>query len=325
MNENVDAATSIFVSVNGLVQIPEIDYTVSGTTITFIDIPIEESDIEIKYFGFKQNVAGYRGSVGYKGSAGIAKAIFSSAAPNTPDDGLLWFDTDNGILNIYYDNESTWVGIAEGPEGARGYAGSIGSQGQLGYTGSMGAGYTGSASTEVGYTGSIGYSGSQGPIGYAGSGASGYTGSASTEVGYTGSKGYNGSIGYTGSKGSGYTGSQGITINEPYLSYTASSSTLILDCTQTRVFNVTPQVAFGINLTNLNLSSNYVTNIVLVLNQGATARIPTSLQIEGSSKTIKWQGGTIPVPSANKTDMLSFSILYDGSSYSVYGQLIPFG
>ena len=51
-------------------------------------------------------------------------------------------------------------------------------QGAIGYTGSIGVGYTGSASTVVGYTGS------QGIIGY--------TGSASTVIGYTGSKGADG-------------------------------------------------------------------------------------------------------------------------------------
>jgi hypothetical protein len=73
--------------------------------------------------------------------------------------------------------------------------------GTRGYTGSSGAGYTGSASTVVGYTGSLGYVGSQGY-----DGSAGYTGS----VGYAGSSGYTGSLGYTGSAGTnGYTGSLG--------------------------------------------------------------------------------------------------------------------
>lgn len=84
--------------------------------------------------------------------------------------------------------------------------------GATGYTGSQGIlGYTGSASTVIGYTGSLGYTGSQG---------AGYTGSASTVIGYTGSQGagytgsqgiigYTGSAGYTGSQGVGFTGSAG--------------------------------------------------------------------------------------------------------------------
>jgi hypothetical protein len=73
--------------------------------------------------------------------------------------------------------------------------------GTRGYTGSSGVGYTGSASTVVGYTGSLGYVGSQGY-----DGSAGYTGS----VGYAGSSGYTGSLGYTGSAGTnGYTGSLG--------------------------------------------------------------------------------------------------------------------
>lgn len=66
----------------------------------------------------------------------------------------------------------------------QGYTGSSGSGG---YTGSSGAGYTGSQGVS-GYVGSTG-------IGYTGSSGAGYTGSASTEIGYTGS------IGYVGSRG----------------------------------------------------------------------------------------------------------------------------
>ena len=89
--------------------------------------------------------------------------------------------------------------------------------GTRGYTGSSGVGYTGSASTVVGYTGSLGYVGSQGY-----NGSAGYTGS----VGYTGSLGYTGSqgvIGYTGSQGAiGYTGSLGYTGSKGDIGYTGS-------------------------------------------------------------------------------------------------------
>jgi hypothetical protein len=80
---------------------------------------------------------------------------------------------------------------------ATGYIGSTGAtgiSGAKGYTGSIGAGYTGSAST------------TPGPGGYTGSRGAGYTGSASTAPGYTGSLG----LGYTGSMGPGYVGSRGL-------------------------------------------------------------------------------------------------------------------
>jgi len=74
-------------------------------------------------------------------------------------------------------NGSAWKLVSQpGYTGSAGSTGFTGSSGSLGYTGSAGAGYTGSASTVVGYTGSQGpaggYTGSKGDTGYVGSGGS---------------------------------------------------------------------------------------------------------------------------------------------------------
>ena len=249
LNRSVESTKSIFVMVNGLVLIPDADYSISGfSTLILNDTPNNLSDIEIRYFdetGYSGSTGstGYRGSIGYAGSNGYAEVFMGPNAPPNPEDGTLWWDTDNGILNIYYEDEQTWVGIAEGPRGARGYAGSgggtgyVGSRGiagefaALGYAGSQGIfGYTGS----IGYTGSVGYVGSRGiagefaALGYDGSqgiagylGSTGYIGSVGyvgsrgiagefAALGYAGSAGYIGSVGYSGSLGIGYAGSQGI-------------------------------------------------------------------------------------------------------------------
>jgi hypothetical protein len=211
LNTNVETPQSIFVMLNGSVLIPDDDYTIqNNNTLVLTAIPTKNSSIEVRYFGSTGYIgsSGYRGSVGYQGSAGaagIAQAYVSAFAPPVSErvPGELWWDTDNGILNIYYSNEQTWVGLAEGPRGPFGYTGS----GGLGYTGSAGAGYVGSR----GYSGSVGFTGSIGSLGYTGSrgynGSVGYLGS----VGFTGSVGYVGSVGYTGSKGAGYDGSLGYT------------------------------------------------------------------------------------------------------------------
>ena len=51
LNASVAAAENILVVVEGLVQIPSIDYTVSGTTLTLSDSPTVNSNIEIRYYG----------------------------------------------------------------------------------------------------------------------------------------------------------------------------------------------------------------------------------------------------------------------------------
>ena len=171
--------------------------------------------------------------------SGSSLTFSSDTPPNNPHDGLLWWNTTDGRLYIYYD--STWVDASPDIQGAVteiiagpgisvntstgavtitaiGGTGYTGSQGGIGYTGSVGSapiGYTGSVgevSTVPGYTGSAGetgYTGSTGETGYTGSvGELGYTGSVG-ELGYTGSVG---ETGYTGSTGeTGYTGSTGET------------------------------------------------------------------------------------------------------------------
>lgn len=233
----VAASKDILVSVNGLLQVPDADYTVSGSIISFNTIPNSTSDIEILYF----DIAGYIGSQGYMGSVGFKGSTGDNGQP--------------------------------GFVGSRGFVGSVGLQGSIGYSGSKGEGgvaapsdiqvfnsnaaatYTLTKSvtsskgimvavngllqvpdvdyfvasgtnltfltqpqsnsdveviyfeTAIGYQGSVGYAGSAGAPG----GFTGYTGSRGQDgvIGYNGSIGYVGSSGFTGSAGLGYTGSAG--------------------------------------------------------------------------------------------------------------------
>jgi hypothetical protein len=81
---------------------------------------------------------------------------------------------------------------------------------------------------------------------------------------------------------------------------------------------------FTANLTNLNLTPGYATTLILVLVQGGTAYYPNVLQIEGVVKVINWQGNLTPVPTAGRTDIVTFSIINSGGTYLVYGQLTSF-
>lgn len=53
--------------------------------------------------------AGTNGTVGYTGSQGIgsAYAVWSTSAPDSPQLGLLWYDSQNSHLMIY--NGTTWL------------------------------------------------------------------------------------------------------------------------------------------------------------------------------------------------------------------------
>ena len=78
------------------------------------------------------------------------------------------------------------------------------------------------------------------------------------------------------------------------------------------------------NLTNFDLTAEDATNITVIINQGATPYEVTALQIGGAAQTINWQGGSQPTGNANGIDSFSFTILNDGGTYVVLGQMVDF-
>lgn len=51
MSSTVTNEEDIIVTLNGVVQIPTTDYTVNGTSLIFVDDPVEQSNIEVRSFG----------------------------------------------------------------------------------------------------------------------------------------------------------------------------------------------------------------------------------------------------------------------------------
>ena len=88
-----------------------------------------------------QGAVGAQGSQGTQGNIGVGSITTSTGAPSSPNQGDLWWDTDDGVLLVYYNdgNSSQWVSINTGVRGAQGATGSTGSQGATGPTGAQGA------------------------------------------------------------------------------------------------------------------------------------------------------------------------------------------
>ena len=64
--------------------------------------------------------------------------------------------------------------------------------------------------------------------------------------------------------------------------------------------------------------------MTIILSQGSTAYIPTSVKINNVSQSIKWAGGTAS-GSSNKVDIIGFTFIRTSSSWSqVLGQINPF-
>lgn len=82
---------------------------------------------------------------------------------------------------------------------------------------------------------------------------------------------------------------------------------------------------FGVNFINTPTINNNTMGYTLVLNQGSTPYIVNSIEINGTSQTINWLGGSPPSGNANKIDVLGFSLIRTNSTWQVLGQLSTFG
>ena len=113
---------------------------------------------------------------------------------------------------------------------------------------------------------------------------------------------------------------------EKYSVLTGATGTVAHDCDNGKLFHhTTPAADWTVNLTNLNLNQlKFATNITLVITQGGTAYIPNAVEIGGAAQTIKWQGGSAPTGTASGTDVVSFTIMRDNTTYIVLGQLVDF-
>lgn len=83
---------------------------------------------------------------------------------------------------------------------------------------------------------------------------------------------------------------------------------------------------FTANFTNVPTAvDNRTMTVALILIQGSTAYIPNAVQIAGVSKTINWLGGSAPAGNASKVDVVSFTLIYSGTTWTVLGSLSSYG
>lgn len=107
---------------------------------------------------------------------------------------------------------------------------------------------------------------------------------------------------------------------------TAATGVVAHDFSTNAIFNHTSIAAnFTANITNVPTTSNRAINVVLLLNQGATAYVPSALQIDGVSQTINWIESIAPAGNINSIDVITFSLLRVGASWTVLGGYTNYG
>ena len=82
---------------------------------------------------------------------------------------------------------------------------------------------------------------------------------------------------------------------------------------------------FTANFTNVPTTDNRTNVVTLILVQSTTGYYPNAVQVNGSPTAIKWLGGSAPTATANRTELISFTLIRVGSIWVVTGSLSSYG
>ena len=81
---------------------------------------------------------------------------------------------------------------------------------------------------------------------------------------------------------------------------------------------------FTAAFSNVETTNSRAISVVLILDQGATARIPNVVTINGIGQTIRWAGGSPPSGNNNCVDLVCLRIIRESGSWTVLGSLSTF-
>jgi len=117
------------------------------------------------------------------------------------------------------------------------------------------------------------------------------------------------------------------TVAEKFQNINGATGTTAHDFTVGSIFYHTGLLGnFVANFTSFPTTADRAYAVTLVLVQGGTPRIPTAIQVNGGANiTITWANGSTPTGNANKTDIVSLSVINRSGTYTVLGQLSSFG
>lgn len=123
--------------------------------------------------------------------------------------------------------------------------------------------------------------------------------------------------------------SSGITVNgtanlqqikEKINDGTISANILTCDYSIAGIFYTSATANFTLNITNLPTDNGSATTVTVIVSQGSTAGYPINFQISGLPQIIQWSNNNaIPTPSANKTDIFTFTLIRRSSIWTVLG------
>jgi hypothetical protein len=117
------------------------------------------------------------------------------------------------------------------------------------------------------------------------------------------------------------------TITEKFVSNSVPGTVTDIDWAGAGIHYLTNLTAnITANLQNVAIASGTVSSVTIWISQGGTAYVPTALNINNAPQTINWAGSTVaPGGTANKQDLVSFTIMNTAGTYNVLAQLSSYG
>jgi len=108
---------------------------------------------------------------------------------------------------------------------------------------------------------------------------------------------------------------------------TGATGTVVHDVSSASVFYHNNIAAdFTANFTNIPTTSNRTTSLAMILNQTGAAYVPATIQIDGATITVNWQGGTAPIGTPNQIDLISITLIREvAGSWTALGSQTTYG
>lgn len=107
---------------------------------------------------------------------------------------------------------------------------------------------------------------------------------------------------------------------ETLTSISGATGTVIHNLNNSAIFyHTSPANNFTANFTNVPITNDRTISVSLIISQGATARLPNAVNLDGAATSIKWQGGSFPSGTANEIDIVSFTFIRVSDAWTVVG------
>ena len=296
------SGSNIYVSANG-------DASAQTTTLNFVNT--STVTVQTSNAGGVTNVSFI--TFGSGSSVNISDTPPAGANANS-----LWWDSNTGVLKIYYSDGSSTQWVDASPATA-------GPTGPLGPTGATGPqGPTGPANPAAHDQANAAYAQANTAYGQANSAYTQANSAYSTA---------NTKVSKSGDTVTGTLTLQQL-IEKANISATAMGANLTIDLLDGAVTYLTANSTANctislrgnstISLDTLMSTSQSMSLAVAVTN-GATAYRISNVQVDGASVTPKWSGGTAPTASANSVDVYAFTVFKTGSAtYTILGSKTQF-